>query len=128
MKPLTMEWVEKAEGDLAMVQRELRVRKSPNYDGACFHAQQCAEKYLKARLQEASIPFEKTHNLSALLNEALAVEPLWSSRSTTLAFLNHFAVRFRYPGEWATKEDAKEALRNCKLVRSDVRKSLGLPE
>ena len=128
MKPLTMEWVEKAEGDLAMVQRELRVRKSPNYDGACFHAQQCAEKYLKARLQEASIPFEKTHNLSALLKEALAVEPLWSSLSTNLAFLNQFAVRFRYPGEWATKEDAKEALRNCKLVRSDVRKSLGLPE
>jgi HEPN domain-containing protein len=43
--------------------RELRARKSPNYDAACFHAQQCVEKYLKARLQEAGIVFTKTHNL-----------------------------------------------------------------
>ncbi len=43
MKPLTREWVNKAEGDYATAGRELRARKSPNYDAACFHAQQCAE-------------------------------------------------------------------------------------
>ncbi len=52
MKPLTREWVDKAEGDRSTAQRELRVRKSPNFDAVCFHAQQCAEKYLKALLQE----------------------------------------------------------------------------
>lgn len=50
MKPLTREWVEKTEGDFLTAARESRVRKSPNYDAVCFHAQQCAEKYLKARL------------------------------------------------------------------------------
>jgi HEPN domain-containing protein len=35
-------------GDFATVEREVRARKNPNYDGVCFHAQQCAEKYLKA--------------------------------------------------------------------------------
>jgi len=50
MKQLTLEWVKKAEGDYVTAQRELRARKSPNYDASCFHAQQCAEKYLKARL------------------------------------------------------------------------------
>lgn len=50
MKPMTTEWVAKAEGDFAMVLREARARKNPCYDGACFHAQQCAGKYLKARL------------------------------------------------------------------------------
>jgi len=50
MKPLTSEWVEKAEGDLATAKREIRVRKAPNFDAVCFHAQQCAEKYLKALL------------------------------------------------------------------------------
>ncbi len=57
MKPITLEWVEKAEGDYASAHRELRARKNPNYNAACFHEQQCAEKYLKARLQEAEIPF-----------------------------------------------------------------------
>jgi hypothetical protein len=37
MNPLTIEWVDKAEGDLTAL-RELRARKSPNYDAACFHA------------------------------------------------------------------------------------------
>ena len=123
-----MEWVEKAEDDFAMLQRELRARKRPSYDGACFHAQQCAEKYLKARMQEASIPIEKTHNLIALLNEVLVFEPLLSPLLVNLSYLNQFSVRFRYPGDWATKEDAKEALKNCKIIRSDIRKSLGLPE
>ena len=40
MKPLTCEWVVKAEGDLATASRELRARKAPNYDAACFHSQQ----------------------------------------------------------------------------------------
>jgi HEPN domain-containing protein len=37
------------------------------HDGACFHAQQCAEKYLKARLYEANVPFPPVHKLLALL-------------------------------------------------------------
>jgi HEPN domain-containing protein len=44
MNPLTQKWVSKAEGDFASAGRELRARKDPNYDSACFHAQQCAEK------------------------------------------------------------------------------------
>jgi HEPN domain-containing protein len=43
MKPLTQEWVKKAEGDFATAERELRARKNPNYDAVCFHAQQCVE-------------------------------------------------------------------------------------
>lgn len=50
MNPLTTEWVEKAEGDYATAKRESRVRRNPNYDAVCFHAQQMAEKYLKAFL------------------------------------------------------------------------------
>ena len=79
MKPLTREWVEKAEGDLITAARECRARKSPNYDAACFHAQQCAEKFLKARLQEADIPFGRTHNLTTLLDLLLPIEPLWEA-------------------------------------------------
>ena len=40
MKPITREWVGKAEGDFGTVERESRARKDPNYDAICFHAQQ----------------------------------------------------------------------------------------
>ena len=77
MKRSTREWVKKAEADFQTVQRELRARKLPNLDGACFHAQQCIEKYLKARLQEAHIAFPKTHDLTQLLDLVKPIEPLW---------------------------------------------------
>ena len=46
MKQLTREWIMKAEGDFHTAARERRARTAPNYDAACFHAQQCVEKYL----------------------------------------------------------------------------------
>ena len=73
MKRLTRQWVDKAEGDFQIVQRELRARKHPNFDGACFHAQQCIEKYLKARLQEANAAFPRVHDLGRLLDLAKSV-------------------------------------------------------
>jgi HEPN domain-containing protein len=59
MKPLTREWIEKAEGDFATASREMRARKFPNYDAACFHSQQCVEKYFKALLQETRYSIRK---------------------------------------------------------------------
>jgi HEPN domain-containing protein len=126
MKPLTREWVEKAEGDFFSAQRELRARKSPNYDSACFHAQQCLEKYLKARLQEADIPFGKTHGLIILLNLVLPVEPLWDPLRQQLRALDAFAVEFRYPGQSADKELARQAVKICKDIRRIMRIGLGI--
>jgi HEPN domain-containing protein len=99
MKPLTREWVSKAEGDFATARRELRARKSPNYDAVCFHAQQCAEKYLKALLQESGKPFGRTHNLETLLAPLLARWPEWASLRPALRELSAYAVETRYPGE-----------------------------
>jgi len=126
MKPLTKEWVKKAEGDFITAGREARARKLPNYDSACFHSQQCVEKYLKARLQEASIAFSKTHDVEMLLTMWLSLEPLWAVHAKSAEVLNKFAVRFRYPGENATRNQAKDAVARCKDIRSFVRQSLGL--
>ena len=126
MKPLSAEWVSKAEGDFAIVERESRARKNPSYDGICFHAQQCAEKYIKARLCEAGIHFEKVHDLSALLEQALAVEPLWESYRADLSYLSDFAVHFRYPGESADRSTALRARFFCRSFRKVARQSLGL--
>lgn len=125
MKHPTREWVEKAEGDFQTLQREVRARKNPNFDAACFHAQQCVEKYLKARLQEAGVPFPKSHDLKQLLVLVAPVEPLWQAFSAVLDRLNVYAVQVRYPGRAATREMARESLRIAKQIRSTVRDSLG---
>jgi HEPN domain-containing protein len=126
MKPMTAEWVAKAEADFATAQRESRVRKSPNYDGICFHYQQCAEKYLKARLCEAGIAFGKIHDLVVLLEQVLKVEPNWEIFREDVAYLSDFAVTFRYPGESADKKSAVESKRLCSFFRKIARSALRL--
>jgi HEPN domain-containing protein len=126
MKSITAEWVAKAEGDFAMMQRECQAPENPNYDGICFHAQQCAEKYLKSRLCEADVSFPKVHDLVALLEQSLAIEPEWENFREDLAYLSDFAITFRYPGESADVEAATDARRRCSLFRNAARKALGL--
>ena len=126
MKPITREWIDKAEADWYSAGLLFRARKRPDYDGACFHAQQSAEKYLKARLVEAGIYFSKTHNLIALLTLALALEPLWNALQQQLRALNVYAIDYRYPGSTATNADAKDAISDCREVRRVVRQAFGL--
>jgi HEPN domain-containing protein len=79
MKPITREWVKKAEGDFATAQREFAVKVDPNYDAVCFHSQQAAEKFLKARLQESEIAFARIHDLTVLLDNVVSIEPTWEN-------------------------------------------------
>ena len=73
MKPESAEWVKKTEGDYTTASRERKAQVEPNYDASCFHAQQCAEKYLKARLVESGISFPKVHDLEAAFSAATTV-------------------------------------------------------
>jgi len=127
MKPITLEWINKGEDDWQVAQMIYRARKRPSYDAAVFHAQQSAEKYLKARLEEAGISFIRTHDLLVLHQMVLQVEPGWTILQPHLIRLNPFAVAYRYPGISATRADAKDALKNCREVRRVIRTSFGLP-
>ena len=126
MRPETKEWIDKAEGDYHCALREMRAKSFANHDDACFHCQQCIEKYIKARLTEADRSFPKTHDLVNLLDLALPLEPLWSPLRPALTILTQYAVMFRYPGESATRAQAQEAFRHCKAIRQIIRPSLGL--
>jgi len=126
MKPLTAEWVAKAEGDFATMERESCAVENPNFEAICFHAQQCAEKYLKARLCEAGITFGKVHNLVALLGHILDLEPSWETYREDLAYLSAFAVSVRYPGDSADQNCALDAQSRCHAFRMAARQSLGL--
>ncbi len=123
---LVAEWVEKAEGDFRVMQRELRSRRDPCFDAICYHAQQCAEKFPKARLTAGGITFAKTHSLTALLDQALSVEPLWEVFRSDLSLLSALGTAVRYPGETAGKEDARESAARCRRFRDAARSALGL--
>lgn len=125
MKPQTKEWVEKAEGDYRVAVREISAKK-PVYDAVCFHSQQCAEKYLKAILQENEIPFPKTHDLAALSKLCLPFLPGLKGYHKGLAALSTFAVAFRYPGDLASAEEARVSLGTMRSLRTLIRQHLGL--
>jgi len=125
MNPAVDEWVSKAEGDFTTASRELRARKSPNYDSACFHCQQCAEKYLKAVLQENKKHIPKIHYLLELMALIMKFDTSYEFLRADLETLENYSVRFRYPGEFAEKEEAKAAYQAAKVVREFVRQKLG---
>jgi HEPN domain-containing protein len=126
MNPLVAEWVLKAEGDYLTAGRELRARKSPNYDAVCFHAQQCAEKYLKAVLQENKKRIPKIHFLLEILALILKFDGSFEFLKSDLEVLEDYAVRFRYPGDLAEKSEAQAAYAAVGTVRKFIRQKLGL--
>jgi HEPN domain-containing protein len=126
MNPAVAEWVSKAEGDFVTAGRELRARKSPNYDAVCFHTQQCAEKYLKAVLQENGQRIPKIHFLLELLAIILKFDSSYEFLKADLEVLEDYSVRFRYPGHFAEKDEAQAAHAAADTVRKFARQKLRL--
>lgn len=125
MKPLTTEWVNKAEGDFRVAKGQM-VDEAPVYDAVCFHAQQCSEKYLEALLVERDQYFPKTHDLETLAKLLLPLCPDLGQHTDQLLFLTVFAVEIRYPGVQATPEDAERCLDAAQGARVVCRDLLGL--
>lgn len=126
MTPETAEWVQKPEDDLKVARRE-SLAPDPVYDAVAFHAQQCAEKYLKAFLEKHGLPFPKTHDLVLLLDRAGGRLPDLEPLRARLAALTAFGTAYRYPGADADDTDAVEALDTATRARALVRVPLGLP-
>jgi HEPN domain-containing protein len=116
-RPDVLEWIAKAEQDYQTAEVMARKRKNPVPDVVGFHCQQCIEKYLKALLVLRKLDFPKTHDLIELLEIAIKKEPLLEIYRHDLRALNPFSVQFRYPGETATPEDARWALKAMRRAR-----------
>ena len=126
MNPLTLEWIEKAEGDYIATQKLLPTTNPQLYDIICFHAQQCIEKYLKAWLQEANIPVPRTHNLEELLALIVPTQPARHHWQPDFKIITEYAVESRYPGDSATADNTQHAMHICDEVRQAVRTQLKL--
>jgi HEPN domain-containing protein len=120
MKRATREWVRKAEADFRGALR-LASADEPFHDLVAFHCQQCAEKYLKAMLEEQGLPIPKSHALDDLLALLLPVQGTLGSVRRGLLFLTDFAVDPRYPGSGTSKREAASALRWAGRVREACR-------
>ncbi len=128
MNPLSNEWIDKAEGDYSTARREYRVRKKPNYDAVCFHAQQSSEKYLKAYLQEHDVQIPRTHSLIELLVLISRFDNTILFIQADINILEGYAVQYRYPGIKAEKSDAKIVILTVDIIRKFMRRKFGISE
>ena len=90
-------WVEKADNDLLCIRNNLAAQHVP-WDAVCYHAQQAAEKMLKAYVVYHGQHPQRTHDLGALLHECLTYDGTLSEISDACQILNPFSVDVRYPG------------------------------
>ncbi len=114
-------WLRIADSDLRLAEVAASLEDPPG-DLASFHAQQCAEKYLKGALTFLRIGFPKTHDLSELCR---MLSPQWPDMPLTaseVAELTDYAVASRYPDEWEeiTPSEIRQAIDMAKRVREAV--------
>ena len=117
-------WIAKADSDFKTIELVLPADDAP-FDTVCFHAQQGAEKYLKALLVFYGISFPKTHDLGELLlllprSSGVAAEV------GDLTDLAYEAIVSRYPdmGMVYDRKTAEDAIRTAELVKSSVLEEL----
>ena len=109
------DWLRYAYSDLELA----HVRRESNvlFEGLCFHAQQAAEKALKAVLIAKGVPPPKTHNIRTLL-DLLPQDLVAPQEIEDAASLTDYAVTSRYPGDFESvdEEEYKEAVRSAETV------------
>ena len=126
MNEIAKEWVDKAESDFDTADLTLRGREAPIIDAVCFHSQQCAEKYLKAFLQEHRVRFERRHELISLLELCLTLDKDFESLRESLQSLEQYAVLIRYPGLTVPAEMAEQAFESASNIRDFLREKLNI--
>jgi HEPN domain-containing protein len=122
---LVRRWVEKAEEDLVLAEHGLTMTERCPYDLICYHAQQCAEKYLKALLAWQALLVPRTHDLRFLVRQMPADLHLGMDIDHMLT-LNRYSIETRYPENWDDIErpEAERAVALARAVRDAVRSVL----
>lgn len=119
-------WVAKAESDLLNIENNITGARIP-WDTLCFHAQQAAEKYLKALLVKHRVTFPRTHDLGALLTLALSIAPQLKSLKEDCDRLTPYGIAVRYPDNLTNIEEAegREAVEAARRIQARTVPLLG---
>jgi Uncharacterized conserved protein related to C-terminal domain of eukaryotic chaperone, SACSIN len=115
----SLKLLEKAAQDEFVMDKLLADPASPE-EAIGFHAQQAAEKLLKAVLANAGIAYPVTHRLTELIDLINDAELGFPEYLNDIRFLTPFAVEFRYdilPEERESPFERNNALELVKKVR-----------
>jgi len=101
-------WLRKSQSDLDSAGLCLASAKA--LDTVCFHAQQAAEKCLKAYLAATGVEFPFVHNIEKLVELCAREDAAFSALKPLGQSLTPYAVELRYDEEfWPTIETARQA-------------------
>ena len=90
------EWLARAEHDLRVAEFLLTMPDPPP-ESIGFHAQQCAEKALKAYLTLRRVRFERRHDLNYLIDLCTPLDSAFDQLRSEADELTPYAVEYRYP-------------------------------
>jgi HEPN domain-containing protein len=123
-RELVQEWLAKAEEDFRVSEHLLA--EDGFHTAIGFHAQQAAEKYLKALLVQHQIEFPKTHNLGELLDLIARIDADLAAHLKDAATLTPTAWTIGYPSDFPdmTEADTQEAHALAVKVREAVLEAL----
>jgi HEPN domain-containing protein len=114
-------WLRKAEHDLLNIENNLAAHNIP-WDTVCFHAQQVAEKVLKAFLVFHGRDLSKTHDLVALLTHCAEYDAGLAALESDCRKLTSYGVAARYPGDLFEPSEAES--RDVVAAAQRVRKTI----
>lgn len=114
-------WLERARRDLLVVDHEA-AQDEPLWDIIAFHAQQAAEKALKAALVRANRRPPRTHSLKSLLEELENAGVATAGLLNDCRLLEPYAVALRYPTKapMPTAEEGRALVAAAKRVLAAV--------
>ncbi|MBI4672831.1 MAG: HEPN domain-containing protein [Chloroflexi bacterium] len=118
----TQKWFIIVESDLATAVKAAS-EPDPHYDTAMYHCQQAGEKAVKRYLVFYEIEFQKTHDIEALIELAVDVDPTWEDWLRIGNRLTPYASQYRYPDLTAdvpTKAEYEYAYQNATALYNFV--------
>lgn len=121
VRDFVQQWLEKAEEDLR-ASEVLLDSNLEDFESAGFHAQQAAEKFIKAMLVRHQIPFPKSHNIALLRKLMAQADKGLAEKLSPADSLTPYGVEFRYPGELerVSRDQGLQAIQLAKQVRKEA--------
>jgi HEPN domain-containing protein len=101
-------WLFRANEDIAVINTLFESGPELYASSICFHAQQAAEKFLKAFLVFHNIDFPKTHDLDFLLIECKKIDH--EGFDIDLGSLTDLGISLRYPDDFYVPDTGEAVL------------------
>ena len=124
LRNVVVEWIAFADDDLKAAEL---LGRGGHARQAAYHAQQAAEKFIKAALIRHQVKFEaRSHEIYDLRHSLSQAAPDLASTLEVADFLSRFATARRYPGGGrpVNSKQAEEAVRAAQTIAERVRVAL----